>query len=152
MVDACASCLVRKITCLLDGLESCFHWKYTCTDWGWGCASEGNVKRLVVTACNDSMRGSWIQWVRQSYELKYLELFWGYSKVFFFPCIFIICLLVPLHCQIPQAEKFVGVISSHQQQFFWDTLMKFIRKASPTQHAQCLKCFMNNFTPTPGDS
>lgn len=77
---SCASCLVGKVTGLLDGPGSCCHWKCTSTDSG-----DRNVqvkvveKKLVVLPCNESMKGSWLQWVRQTCKLNHLELFWTYS-------------------------------------------------------------------------
>ena len=56
---SCASCLVGKVTGLLDGLGSCCHWKRTSTDSGDGKVHMKEMeKKLVVLACNESMKGS----------------------------------------------------------------------------------------------
>lgn len=58
----CASCLVGKVTWLPDCLGSCCHWKHTSKD-----CEDRNVqvmemeKRLVILACNESMKGSQLQ-------------------------------------------------------------------------------------------
>lgn len=56
---SCVSCLVGKVTWLLDGPGSGRHWKHSSTDSGHGNVQvEEMEKRLVVMACNESMKGS----------------------------------------------------------------------------------------------
>lgn len=53
------SCLVGKVTWLLDSPGSCCHWKHTSTDSGHGNVQVGEMeKMLVVMACNEGMKKS----------------------------------------------------------------------------------------------